>query len=252
MIRRLAIVTTAYGHAHFLPECLESIDAQTSHEFVHVVVNDASPDHTAEVLEEWTPPEHVRRVVVQLPANRGLAGAFHAGVGQLPPEVEWILKVDADDTIDPRYVEEILRAADANPRRNVIFAPAKHFGLRNDVYVYPMFDASRMRDEFFIPGPAGYKRELWDAVGGYDVTMRSAEDWDFYIRAQEVVGLVPHQLFVEDLYWHYRVHDGHRASSDGIKRLRFLQSYWQGHTAETARAGSRSWGAWCAEQGIEA
>src|SRR5262245_18148154 len=99
-----------------------------------------------------------------------------------------------------------------------------------------------MRRNFYIPGPAAYRRTLWDAVGGYDTTMRSAEDWDFYIRAQEAVGLVPHQLmFPPSLYWYYRMHGGQRASDEGIKRLPLLQQYWEGHTAETARSRSRSW-----------
>lgn len=250
MIPRLAVVTTAYNHAQFLEESLESVARQTV-PCVHVVVNDASPDGTQEILDRWLPAA-AHRVCVELPENRGLARAFHAGVEQLPPEVQWILKVDADDKIDERYVEEILRAADEDPSRNVIFAPAKHFGARTDVYYYEPFVVAKMRSQFFIPGPAAYRRELWDAVGGYDITMRSAEDWDFYIRAQEAVGLVPHQiLFPAGLYWYYRMHGGPRASDDGIKRLRYLQSYWQGHTRETAIAGSRSWGAWCAERGLE-
>lgn len=242
---RLGIVTTCYGHAHFLPDCLASIAAQTSRDFCHVVVDDASPDASWPIIQQYTEggdPWYG----VRLDTNRGLAGAFHAGVAQLPPSVQWILKVDADDTIDPRYVEAILRAADEDPTRNVIFAPCRHFGKRTDVYVYPPFNPETMRLQFQIPGPAAYRRELWDAVGGYDVTMRSAEDWDFYIRAQQAVGLRPHQIRnVAGLYWHYRIHDGHRASSEGIKRLPLLSQYWLGHTKESALGRTRSWGEWC-------
>lgn len=252
MSPRLGIVTTCYGHAHFLPECLASVAAQTSQDFVHVVVNDASPDETETIVRSYCLAGFTR-FYVRLPFNVGLASAFHRGVQQLPPSVEWILKVDADDTIDPRYVEEILRAADADSRRNVIFAPCRHFGTRRDVYVYPRFNPATMRRQFQIPGPAAYKRTLWDAVGGYDVTMRSAEDWDFYIRAQEAVGLHPHQITdVPGLYWHYRMHDGPRASAHGMARLRHLQAYWRGHTRESALGRTRSWGAWCAERQVAA
>jgi hypothetical protein len=30
-----------------------------------------------------------------------------------------------------------------------------------------------------------YRREAWEAVGGYDETMRAGEDWDFWIGCVE-------------------------------------------------------------------
>lgn len=248
---RLAIITTVYNHARFLPECLASVAAQTS-PCLHVVVDDASPDESRELIVRYAREEPRQRRAVLLNQNAGLAGAFHAGVAACTPDIEWFLKVDADDKVDPRYVAEILKAADADRRRNVIFAPAKHFGARSDEFYYPPFKAEKMRRVFFIPGPAAYRRELWDAVGGYDVTMRSAEDWDFYIRAQEAVGLVPHQLRVPGLFWYYRVHSGPRASSHGMARLNQLWKYWDGHTRQSALARSRSWAAWCAQAGVAA
>lgn len=246
---RLAIVTTVYGHAHFLGECFASVAAQTSQDFAHIIVDDASPDGAWPIIERYA-RTHPNRIALKLDANRGLAGAFNAGVAMLPESVEWILKCDADDTMHPEYIADILAAADEDLARNVIFSPCQFFGTRTDVYRYPAFDAAKMRQEFYIPGPAAYKRALFDAVAGYDETMRSAEDWDLYIRAQLVVGLIPHQL--AEPRWNYRQHAGPRASHEGIKRLRYLQAYWQGHTRETAIARSRTWGAWCAERELAA
>jgi glycosyltransferase involved in cell wall biosynthesis len=244
---RIGIVTTVYNHRHFLSECLTSVREQTDPRYCHVVVDDASPDHPGDLIEEYVAGDPERRRGVLLPENAGLAGAFHAGVNALPDDCDWILKVDADDKIDPMYTECILKAAAAKPERNVIFAPAKHFGARNHVWVYPEpFDPARMIDTFYIPGPAGYRRALWDAVGGYDVTMRSAEDWDFYIRAHLAVGLVPHQIHLPGLYWWYRMHEGPRASSAGRKLLPLLRAYWRGHRRDNL--GQRTWGSWLQEQ----
>jgi glycosyltransferase involved in cell wall biosynthesis len=222
---------------------MASVAAQTARDVEHIIVIDGATDHSLRVAE--TRQDEGVHIVVN-DRNRGLAYSQNRGISLA--RAPWVLKVDADDKIDPRYVEIILRAADGDPRRNVIFAPAKHYGNRSDVYVYPEFDPRRMIDQFMIPGPAGFKKELWEAVGGYDETMRSAEDWDFYIRAQLAVGLVPHQIRFPGLYWWYRVHDGPRASRDGIARLAELQRYWRGHTRESVLARSRSWGQWCAEQ----
>jgi hypothetical protein len=42
------------------------------------------------------------------------------------------------------------------------------------------------------------------------------------------------------------MHDGPRASHEGMRQLEQLQRYWRGHTRETL--GQRTWGAWLAEQ----
>jgi hypothetical protein len=94
------------------------------------------------------------------------------------------------------------------------------------------------------------RRDVWQAVGGYDESMRFAEDWDLHIRAQLAVGLVPHQL--PHPRWFYRQHAGPRASHEGIANLPNLQRYWRGHTRESVLAGARNWGAWCAERMVAA
>jgi glycosyltransferase involved in cell wall biosynthesis len=241
MTPRLSIVTACFNHGHYLGECIASVLAQTEQDIEHIIVIDGATDDSMEVACKYQSRD--RRICILWDRNnRGLA--YSQNLGIKCSRAPWVLKVDADDKIDPRYVESILHAADEDTRRNVIFAPAKHFGNRSDSFAYPEFDPRRMIDQFMIPGPAGFKKSLWEAVGGYDETMRSAEDWDFYIRAHLAVGLVPHQILARDLYWWYRVHDGPRASSDGMARLAELQAYWRGHTRESVLARSRSWGQW--------
>jgi GT2 family glycosyltransferase len=237
---RLTIVTACYNHAHYLGDCMSSVDAQTEKDIEHIIVIDGATDYSADVAMERAKSDP-RVFVIPNRMNRGLAAAQNIGIRLAASQ--WVLKVDADDTIDSRYVEEILRAADDDPSRNIIFSPAQHFGSRTDVYTYPPFEPRQLIHTLMIAGCAAMKRELWDAVGGYDETMRFAEDWDLHIRAQLAVGLVPHQL--SHPLWSYRVHDGPRASHEGIKRLPDLRRYWRGHTRESAMARSRSWGEWC-------
>lgn len=249
MMPKLSVITACFNHGRYLAECIESVLAQTEQAIEHIVVIDGATDNSEDVAYAAMKGDD-RVSVYSNTENKGLAYSQNLGISLA--QAPWVLKVDADDKIDRRYVEEILKAADEDSRRNVIFAPAKHFGKRDDVFVYPPFDPTRMIDQFMIPGPAGFKRDLWSAVGGYDESMPSAEDWDFYIRAQVAVGLVPYQLDVPGLYWWYRVHDGPRASTRGIAQLPELQQYWRGHTRASALGGTRSWGQWCRERGIAA
>jgi glycosyltransferase involved in cell wall biosynthesis len=243
MTPKLSIITACYNHGQYLAECISSVRGQTETDIEHIVVIDGATDNSEAVA--LSALEMVPNLKVWInKENRGLAASQNIGIEYA--RAPWVLKVDADDKIHPSYVEEILRAAADDPRRNVIFSPCQHFGAKTHIYRYPAFDYARMMQQFMIPGPAAFRKELWAIVGGYDESMRSAEDWDLYIRAQIAVGLVPHQL--PEPRWYYRMHSGPRASAEGIKRLAELQHYWRGHTRKTVMERSRSWGAWCAER----
>jgi glycosyltransferase involved in cell wall biosynthesis len=237
---RLTVVTACYNHGQYIVECMESVLSQSEQDIEHIIIDDGSTDDSAYVAYGMAGAD-MRIQIRRNMANRGLAYSLNRGITMA--RAPWVLKVDADDSIAPTYVEEILRAADDDPSRNIIFSPAQHFGSRTDVYTYPAFDPSEMVDTLMIAGCAAMQVELWDAVGGYDETMRFAEDWDLHIRAHLAVGLVPHQL--SHPLWFYRKH-GPSASTAGIAALPRLRKYWKGHTTENI--GTRTWGAWCAER----
>jgi glycosyltransferase involved in cell wall biosynthesis len=243
MTPKLAVITSVYNHGQYLAECIASVAKQTEKDIEHVIVIDGATDDSSEIAERASMDDE-RVIVWHNHKNFGLAYSLNFGIETT--RAPWVLKVDADDKISPTYVEEILAAAAEDERRNVIFSPCQHFGARTDGYHYPTFNPARMVDAFMIPGPAAIRRDLWSAVNGYDETLRFAEDWDLYIRAQLAVGLVTHQL--TEPRWYYRQHAGPRASNEGIANLSNLQRYWRGHTRESVLAGSRNWGAWCAER----
>jgi glycosyltransferase involved in cell wall biosynthesis len=247
MTPKLAVITSVFNHGQYLAECIASVAKQTEKDIEHVIVIDGATDDSSEIAERASMDDE-RVIVWHNHKNFGLAYSLNFGIDTT--RAPWVLKVDADDKISPTYVEEILAAASEDERRNVIFSPCQHFGARTDVYTYPAFDPRRMVDAFLIPGPAALRRDMWASVGGYDETLRFAEDWDLYIRAQLAVGLVSHQL--SQPLWFYRQHSGQRASHEGMAHLSELQRYWKGHTRESVLAGSRNWGAWCAEQTVAA
>ena len=243
---KLSVITACFQHGHYLQECIDSVAKQTEEDIEHIIVIDGATDNSLHVADAARRSDERVRVMPNL-TNRGLAASQNKGIANA--DAEWVLKVDADDAIGSTYVAEILAAANADPRRNIIFSPCFNGSLSN-VFRYPAFDARRMIDVFMIPGPSAFRVDLWAAVGGYDESMRSAEDWDLYIRAQLVVGLVPYQL--PEPRWFYRQHDGPRASRAGMAKLGELQAYWRGHTRENVMARSRNWSQWCEAKGLAA
>ena len=231
MTPRLSIITACFNHAHFLTECIASVQAQTFPDYEHIIIDDASTDGSLAVAEAAAAKDSRIRVL-RNEVNRGLGATQNLGVANA--RAPWVLKLDADDRARPRYVAEILNMRVQRPAANVIFSPAYCFGgpQGNRVYRYPLFDPKRMIDVFMIPGPAALPVALWNAVGGLDESIVGAEDWDFWVRAQLVVGLRPVQL--RDAHWEYREHAGPRLSTEGMKRLGEHQRRMRGYTRETA------------------
>jgi glycosyltransferase involved in cell wall biosynthesis len=256
---RVGIITRVYGtpeapRHQFLWEAFHSVLAQRHQDWHHVIVDDASRDGCAAQIAKYVDRQDMRgrATSVRLGENVGPAEGFNVAIRAMPADCDWVCCVDSDDKIDARYLSEAAEAVTADPRLNVVYAPCRHFGSVHSVYRFRPFNPRDMLSQCHIPGQAIYRRSLWDAVGGHDVTMRSGEDWDFFIRAQLAVGLRVRQL--DAPRWYYRVHEGPRLSIYALSHggADVLRQYWKGHTRQTVLARSRTFGAWCASRGIAA
>ncbi len=73
----VSVIVPAYRNADFLGEAVQSVLDQTYPNFEVIVVNDASPDHTREVVSRFSDPR-VKYIVH--PENRGLSATRNTGI----------------------------------------------------------------------------------------------------------------------------------------------------------------------------
>lgn len=59
----LTIFTPTYNRRHILPRLYDSLCAQTSKDFVWLVVDDGSTDQTFELFEEWQKEKKIKAVI---------------------------------------------------------------------------------------------------------------------------------------------------------------------------------------------
>lgn len=223
MIRHpfLSIVTACFNGERYLAECLASVAAQSVRGIEHIVVLDGCTDGSAAIVERAGVHDD-RLTCIAHERNLGISAAYNTAFACA--RAPWVLKVDADDTIEPGYVEAILRAEAEEPRRSVIFSWCHLFGTEERVHQYPAFERARMADVFMIPGPAAILREMWGTVGGFR-KLPCAEDWDLYVRIAAAEELVPYQI--PAALWNYRQHDGPRLTRQGQDQLPRLQAEWR-------------------------
>ena len=80
---RVTVVIPAYNAETFLPETLDSVEAQTYHDWEVVVADDASGDRTAEVVES----RGGRFRAVRSEVNEGPAGARNRALREASGEL---------------------------------------------------------------------------------------------------------------------------------------------------------------------
>ncbi len=102
----ITIGISAYNRADFLPECLDSLLAQTYPNCEIIVVDDGSTDNTAQIMAECYPQiEYIRK------KNGGDASAKNCAADAATGE--YIVFNDSDDVFLPDAVERLYEAVKA-------------------------------------------------------------------------------------------------------------------------------------------
>lgn len=183
-IPQVSVVIPCYGYAHLLQEAVGSVIAQTFPDWELVIVDDGSPDETAAVAEELIRHHPDRRIRLVRQANAGLSMARNAGIAASSGRL--ILPLDADDMIAPRFLEVAVRAMDSQPSVAIVCLAQEPFGEVEYKAPAIPFPDLLIADLNSLSYCSLYRREVWEAVGGYNPNMRwGYEDWDFWVGALE-------------------------------------------------------------------
>lgn len=92
----VSVIIPAYNNAEFLGETIQSVLKQTYPNFEIMVVNDASPDHVNEVIQQFADPR-IRYIVHE--KNLGLSAARNTGIRASKGDL--IALLDGDDLFHP-------------------------------------------------------------------------------------------------------------------------------------------------------
>lgn len=98
----ISVIVPAYNVEAYFRRCLESIQRQTYRNIEIIIVDDCSSDHTGTIAESFKKRDS-RVTVVHHDQNKGYSGARNTGLSNC--HGEYITFVDADDWVEPGYVE---------------------------------------------------------------------------------------------------------------------------------------------------
>ena len=104
MDKLVSVILPVYGVEKYLPECVDSLLAQTYRNLEIILVDDASPDHCGTICDSYAARDSQVRVIHK--KNGGAASARNAGLDAA--RGEYICFVDSDDVVEEDYVEILL------------------------------------------------------------------------------------------------------------------------------------------------
>lgn len=97
----ISVIVPVYRVENFIDRCVSSILSQTFTDFELLLVDDGSPDRSGELCEIWAKKD--KRVRVLHKTNGGAADARNLALDRCAGE--YIAFVDADDYVDPGYLQ---------------------------------------------------------------------------------------------------------------------------------------------------
>jgi len=196
---KVSVVIPCFNHGEYLNEAVDSVLAQTFEDFEIIIVNDGSTDEqTNKVLAEYNRPK--TRVIHT--ANHGLATARNTAIGEA--RGDYILPLDADDKIGPRYMERAVEVLDRDKQVGIVYCEAETFGEISVKCELPPFSFPEflLTSMFFCS--AFFRMEDYRKTKGYNPNMiYGGEDYDFWLSIFEL-GRTVHRLPETMFYYRQR------------------------------------------------
>lgn len=130
---KISVVISVYNVEKYLRRCLDSICNQTLREIEIIAVNDASPDHSADILAEYAEKDS-RIKVINHEKNSGQGAARNTGM--VAAVGEFIAFIDSDDWLEPEMYETMYRKAQEYNADMVVCGVDLAFGERKQPYLH--------------------------------------------------------------------------------------------------------------------
>ena len=214
-MQAVSIVIPCHNHGKYLLETINSLYLQTYKNFEIIIVDDGSNDEfTKSVLKNFENQGHT--VITQL--NKGPAAARNAGIKH--SKGEYILALDADDTLEPTFIEKTMNLFSTGTEIIGASSWVNQFGANKGIVTCKGGSIKNFVGDCPVVVSAIFMKHRWTEIGGYDEQMLLGyEDWEFWIRyliPGGVIAIVPEPLF------NYRVKPGSRVDQSKLHRVEIM------------------------------
>jgi glycosyltransferase involved in cell wall biosynthesis len=186
---KVSVIIPCYNVARYLQRCLEHVFAQTYRDIEVIAVNDGSTDDSLAVLRAMEPQSPFPFRIIDQP-NQGAPAARNAGLALACGT--YVQFLDADDVLLPGKIASQVKLARDQGMPDLIIGSSRTLApdgtllyetvQRNDQHD-PWLDL--MANHLNVTSTLLWAREAVVAVGGWDVRLRSSQEYDLMFRMHQ-------------------------------------------------------------------
>jgi len=222
-----AVIPT-YNTEKYITEAIDSLLLQSVQLSKIIVIDDASTDNTLNIINKRYSKEIYTGTLIlhSLSKNAGVSNARNVGVNLV--RTDWVLFMDADDTLHPDAVNQLLEKAGTlnnNPSQPyyVLHSAYQLINSQSKIISEP-FTWKQVghhetlgwlfyRNHIISPSGALVNRRAFIKLEGFDNKIKYNEDWDFWLRLahnNSGIGYVDKTLVL------VRRHDGNASNTVNV------------------------------------
>ena len=142
----VSIIIPIYNAENYISLCLDSVRKQTYEKLEVILIDDGSKDASGSICDDYANKEP--RITVFHRENAGVSASRNFGLEKA--QGEYILFADADDTMEPKLIQECIKLAKRNKADLVVF------GFR-----YHLMDEKRMVENGLGKTFCGTRKEVF-------------------------------------------------------------------------------------------
>lgn len=180
-----SIVLPTKNNAAYLEAALDSIISQSYCDWELIIINDGSSDNTALLLQRYLSDTRVH--LHTLVRSRGVPYALNLGISYACGQ--WIVRHDGDDVSLPSRLGALHDFIKSRP--DVVLLGSDIYLADQDGSIYSTqtycYEDQSIRIKWLRASPfchpsIAFRRESFLQAGGYNASLRVAEDYELYFR----------------------------------------------------------------------
>ena len=228
----LSVTVLNYNYGSYLPQCLDSILAQTFQDFELIVIEDCSTDNSLDVVKPYLSDPRVR--LVSHATNVGYSGSLIEGT-ELHSTGDYVTVISADDVVRrPDAFERQIELLAAHPEAAFCFSGYDRFASESGqiLHKHQSYQGSRVipgRDflrEYLtrqgvqvLHSGTMLRKSAYDRAGGYRRDLRITLDLAMW----PVLSLQGDVVYCDDDLYAYRTHGTQMSSSFRKQQANFVE-----------------------------
>jgi glycosyltransferase involved in cell wall biosynthesis len=190
------VVIPCYNYGHYIQHCVDSAVAQPGVSVDVLIIDDASPDGSAEVVKRVAANDPRVRAIYH-ERNRGHIATYNEGLFQV--DGDYVVLLSADDLLAPGSLGRATALMESHPDVGLVYGPAVSFAdvppppARGRATSWTIWrghdwvrDRCRTGRNALLSPEAVMRTSVLHTVGGYQATLPHAGDFDVWMRAASV------------------------------------------------------------------